>query len=130
MLPSLANLNTRGKMASLFCPLCLKRGSLQHVLSSCTKVFSEGGYRWDHDKVLRVTAAIVSRSLQRSRDEPEKKLMNFVGAGQKVKTLQKKTSVISFASDWQIKVDIGRQLKNLSVNNIDTATSGYGYLFG
>lgn len=61
---------------------------------------------------MREIAAIVLRSLQTNQYEPNKKLMNFIRAGKKVKILKrKKMSVLSSASDWQMKVNIGRQLK-------------------
>lgn len=54
----------------------------------CLEALTEGCYRWRHDNVLRAIATVVSRSLQTNRYEPDKKLMNFVRAGQKVKIPQ------------------------------------------
>lgn len=45
VLPSPSNLHTRGKAESPACPLCSKRGTLEHILSCCTKALGEGRYR-------------------------------------------------------------------------------------
>lgn len=75
---------------------------------------SKGRYRWPHDKVLGVLATIVSRNLKQMIYEPNKKKMDFVRDGEKVKTSQKqKTSLLSSAPDWQLRVDIGKQLNFL-----------------
>ena len=34
------------------CSFCLKTGTLQHIVSSCTSYLKEGRYTWCHDSVL------------------------------------------------------------------------------
>ena len=60
LLPSPANLQVWGKTETSNCPLCPEKGSLQHILRSCTTAFAEGRYRWRHDKVLEATALIIT----------------------------------------------------------------------
>ncbi|XP_034552669.1 LOW QUALITY PROTEIN: uncharacterized protein LOC117822130 [Notolabrus celidotus] len=54
VLPSPSNLFSWGMVESPACPLCLKRGTLEHILSCCSKALGEGRYRWRHDQVLIV----------------------------------------------------------------------------
>lgn len=56
----MSNLFSWGKAESPACPLCLKRGTLDHILSSCPRALSEGCYYWHQDKVLKAVANIIS----------------------------------------------------------------------
>lgn len=44
VLPSPSNLRVWGKAESPACSLCSKRGTLEHILSCCTKALGEGWY--------------------------------------------------------------------------------------
>ena len=46
------NLHTWGLGETPACPLCSKRGTLEQILSSCTRALGDGRYRWRHDQVL------------------------------------------------------------------------------
>ena len=52
VLPSPSNLHTWGLAETPACPLCSKRGTLELILSSCTRALGDGRYRWRHDQVL------------------------------------------------------------------------------
>ena len=52
VLPSPTNLHTWGLGETPACPLCSKRGTLELILSSCTRALGDGRYRWRHDQVL------------------------------------------------------------------------------
>ncbi|KAL7841251.1 hypothetical protein SRHO_G00249420 [Serrasalmus rhombeus] len=49
VLPNPSNLHTWGIAETTTCPLCSKRGTLEHILSCCTMALGEGRYRWRHD---------------------------------------------------------------------------------
>ena len=54
VLPSPTNLHIWGRIETLNCQLCARKGSLQHILSNCPKALGDGRYRWHHDQVLKV----------------------------------------------------------------------------
>ncbi|KAI4887728.1 hypothetical protein NFI96_005940 [Prochilodus magdalenae] len=45
-----SNLFCWGLAETPACPLCQRRGSLEHILSCCPKALGEGRYRWRHDQ--------------------------------------------------------------------------------
>ena len=53
VLPSPTNLHTWGLGETPACPLCSKRGTLELILSSCTRALGDGRYCWRHDQVLK-----------------------------------------------------------------------------
>lgn len=56
-LPSPSNLFCWGKVETPACPLCQGRGTLERISSSCSKVLTEGRYRWCHNQVLKSTCS-------------------------------------------------------------------------
>ena len=112
VLPSPVNLHLWGKTDTPMCPLCQERGSLRHVLSSCKTALSDGRYRWRHDKVLEAIALIITDAEQSSKFVPGKRVIQFVRAGANpCKKPQEARSLMSSAPDWQLRVDLGKQLK-------------------
>ncbi|KAI8506911.1 hypothetical protein Bbelb_153500 [Branchiostoma belcheri] len=113
VLPSPANLHIWGMAETPACPLCGRRGTLEHILSCCPRALGEGRYRWRHDQVLRVLAASFCKAIQSSKSQmPPKKSITFVRAGESAK--RKPTSaggLLATARDWQLKVDLDKQLK-------------------
>jgi len=67
VLPSPSNLFTWGKVETHACPLCSKTGTLEHILSSCSKALGEGLYCWRHDQVLKTIAEAISMGISISR---------------------------------------------------------------
>ena len=112
LLPSPWNLHTWGKGDTPVCQLCGGKGSLQHLLSGCTRSLSEGRYRWRHDQVLKVIAEVVSEAIKSNRFSPGRHKVIFVRVGSS-KQLQTKNKVtlLSSAPDWQLLVDLERQTK-------------------
>ena len=110
-LPSPANLHVWGKIETPSCGLCSGRGSLEHILSSCPKALADGRYRWRHDQVLKAVAEIVASAITTSKQRRPKSI-NFVKAGEK-RTPQSRTTtgLLASAADWQLKVDLGKQLR-------------------
>ena len=86
MLPIPMNLHIWGKRETPNCQLCARKGSLQHILSSCPKALGDGRYRWRHDQALKVIANKVTKAMVASNHQPGKKLkqINFVKAGEKI----------------------------------------------
>ena len=58
VLPSPSNLHTWGIAETPACPLCSKRGTLEHILSCCTRALGDGQYSWRHDQVLKIIAEV------------------------------------------------------------------------
>ncbi|XP_062387675.1 uncharacterized protein LOC134076569 [Sardina pilchardus] len=122
-LPSPSNLFCWGLAETPACPLCQRRGSLEHILSCCPKALGEGRYRWRHDQVLRVIAEVITAAIAHSRKQhPARQSIAFVKAGEK--TQQRPSppgGLLATARDWQLKVDLGRQLKfpeNITVTTL------------
>ena len=86
VLPSPTNLLIWGKRETPNCQLCARKGSLQHILSSCPKALGDGRYRWCHDQALKIIANEVTKAMRVSNHQPGKKLkqINFVKAGEKI----------------------------------------------
>ncbi|KAK7930435.1 hypothetical protein WMY93_006830 [Mugilogobius chulae] len=95
------------------CPLCQKAGSLEHILSCCPRALADGRYRWRHDQVLKAIAdAITSGIISSKHQQPTKLQITFVKAGEKPHQRREKGgALLASARDWQLKVDLGKQLK-------------------
>ncbi|XP_028292553.1 uncharacterized protein LOC114455485 [Gouania willdenowi] len=114
VLPSPSNLCIWGKAETPACPLCQRRGTLEHILSCCSKALGEGRYRWRHDQVLKAIANSICCGISHSKSlRPVKKSITFVRAGEKVVVTTQNTSpgLLATARDWVLKVDLGKQLK-------------------
>ena len=113
VLPSPSNLHTWGLAETPACPLCSKRGTLEHVLSCCTRALGDGRYRWRHDQVLKTIAEAISAGMVWAKQvRPSKRTIAFVKAGEQA-TPARRTSagILTTARDWQLLVDLERQLK-------------------
>ncbi|KAI4876462.1 hypothetical protein NFI96_002536 [Prochilodus magdalenae] len=112
VLPSLANLHTWGKSDLPTCPLCPGRGTLEHILSSCPAALRGGRYRWRHDQVLRAVAETISTAVANNKHTRSQRTVPFVKAGEKPQAQSTAAaSLLSAAPDWELRVDLGRQLK-------------------
>lgn len=113
VLPSPSNLHTWGLVDTPSCALCSKRGTLEHILSCCTMALGEGRYRWRHDQVLKTIAEAISNGLEWSKQHrPSKEIIAFVRAGER-ETPSKRppAGILTSAKDWQMLVDLERQLQ-------------------
>ncbi|KAK0134264.1 Zinc finger BED domain-containing protein 4 [Merluccius polli] len=114
VLPSPSNLHTWGIAETPACPLCSKRGTLEHILSCCTRALGDGRYRWRHDQVLKTIAEAISTGLEWAKHvRPSKKSIAFVRAGDKPTPVRRTSSagILMSARDWQVLVDLEHQLK-------------------
>ncbi|XP_074527636.1 uncharacterized protein LOC141791255 [Halichoeres trimaculatus] len=113
VLPSPSNLFCWGKVETPACPLCQGRGSLEHILSSCPRALGDGRYRWRHDQVLKAVAESINAAIDQSRRlQPPTRAIPFVKAGEQPPLSRKTpTGLLGTARDWQLRVDLGRQLK-------------------
>ncbi|XP_053332775.1 uncharacterized protein LOC128506382 [Clarias gariepinus] len=113
VLPSPSNLHTWGIAETPACPLCSKRGTLEHILSCCSTALGEGRYRWRHDQVLKTIAEVISTGLVWAKQfRPSKKTIAFVRAGEQVTSVKRTpVGILTSARDWQLLVDLERQLK-------------------
>jgi len=107
ILPSPSNLFCWGKVESPACPLCLKRGTLEHILSSCSRALGEGRYRWRHDQVPKAVADTICSGISHCKHlRPVKKTIAFARAGEKSSPSASATSsgLLAAAQDWEMKV--------------------------
>ncbi|KAK0143665.1 hypothetical protein N1851_018141 [Merluccius polli] len=112
VLPSPANLHVWGKSDLPTCPLCPGRGTLEHIMSSCPAALGGGRYRWRHDQVLKAVAETISSAVTNNKHASSRKSIPFVKAGEKPRSKPTPSaSLLSSASDWELRVDLGRQLK-------------------
>ena len=114
VLPSPANLHTWGLADTPECKLCQRRGTLEHILSCCPKALGEARYRWRHDQVLRSLADAICTAIQHSKTQAApKQSISFIRPGQKARKHQPSSTggILTSARDWQLQVDLGRQLK-------------------
>lgn len=66
-LPSPSNLCNWGKIETPTCPRCSKIGTLEHILSSCSKALREGRFKWGNKQVLKSIAEAISKGIKDSR---------------------------------------------------------------
>ncbi len=84
VLPSPSNLCIWSKIDTPACPLCSNVGTLEHILSSCSKALGEGRYRWRHDQVLKSIAEAINKGIKDSRHtQATAKAIQFIREGQK-----------------------------------------------
>ena len=86
---------------------------MEHILSCCPKALGEGRYRWRHDQVLKALADSICTAIQSSKTQvAPKQTITFVRAGQRVNNQPTSAGgLLATARDWQLQVDLGRQLK-------------------
>ncbi|XP_073696141.1 uncharacterized protein [Garra rufa] len=113
VLPSPSNLFSWGMVETPACPLCQRRGTLEHILSCCPKALGEGRYRWRHDQVLKAVADSICSGISHSKSLHPVKTTAFVRAGEKSTPAARGTSsgLLATARDWELSVDLGKQLK-------------------
>ncbi|KAL3970378.1 polycystin 1L2 [Sarotherodon galilaeus] len=100
VLPSPSNLFTWGKVETPGCLLCQKRGTLEHILSCCSKALGEGRYRWQHVQVPKaVVDSSCSHNKSASQEKPAAPLRNT------------SPGLLATANDWELRVDLAKQLK-------------------
>lgn len=100
VLPSPANLHVWGKIETPACPQCSGRGSLEHLLSSCSKALGEGRYRWRHNQVLRAVANSLATAISTNKCHHKPKTIKFLRAGEKPNTPSRaKSGLLTFATD-------------------------------
>ncbi|KAJ8014240.1 hypothetical protein DPEC_G00038200 [Dallia pectoralis] len=113
VLPSPSNLFSWGLLESPACILCLKRGTLEHIISCCSKALGEGRYRWRHDQVLKAIENTITCGIGHcKRLRSVKKTITFVRSGEKPLLAARATSsgLLPTAQDWELDVDLGKQL--------------------
>ncbi|KAK0150652.1 hypothetical protein N1851_008245 [Merluccius polli] len=113
VLPSPSNLFCWGKVDTPSCPLCLRRGTLEHILSCCPKALGEGRYTWRHDQVLKAIAEAIFTSITQNKPlRPARQAIAFIRAGEKPKPQPRgAVGLLGTAPDWQMKADLGKQLR-------------------
>ena len=77
---------------------------------------AEGRYRWRHDQVLKCLAGSIDKETREKAisDCNEPSVIHFVKEGSVVKSKarpHKIRGLLRQSSDWQLMVDLGKQLK-------------------
>ncbi|XP_061896860.1 uncharacterized protein LOC133645950 [Entelurus aequoreus] len=115
VLPSPANPHLWGMIDSPACVLCSRKGSLEHILSSCSKALGEGRYRWRHDQVLKTVAEAIAKAVAKNNSSKQQlgnRRIAFVRAGEQPQSQPKPAAgLLTSALDWDLRVDLGKQLK-------------------
>lgn len=113
LLATPTNLKLWGKQESEACVLCGKKGSLNHILASCSVSLTQGRYGWRHDKVLAEIAAILDQECRKKRTMAKRgiKFINFVGSGKTTCSGDKTVGIFCSANDWRMEADLHKRLK-------------------
>ena len=112
LLPTPSNLHLWGKREEADCPLCGRRGNLEHILSSCKTALSQGRYRWRHDQVLRELATGIEEAKQEIKVTGTAKFIRFVKESSLSSSKRDNShGLLPSAGDWRIEVDVGKQLR-------------------
>lgn len=93
---------------------CVQQKKLKHVLSSCPKAPSQGRYTWCHNQVLKPIVEAIRKGISSySRVYNITSAIAFVKAGAQQKAGHKKAlaRTLAMAQDWQLSLDLERQLK-------------------
>lgn len=88
--------------------------NLEHILSSCRAGLTEGRFRWRHDQVLAQLANGLERERKWKRTKSQDKGPRFIGflrPGEKATKENRFSGILGTAVDWEIRIDLGRQLK-------------------
>ncbi|XP_015234767.1 PREDICTED: uncharacterized protein LOC107087608 [Cyprinodon variegatus] len=111
--PNPSNLFTWGLIDSPAYQLCQRKGSLEHILNCCPKALGDGRYCWRHDQVLRAIVDTICTGIYTSKSQPlSRSMIVFVRAGEKLQPSKKtQGGLLTTARDWQLLVDLGRQLR-------------------
>ena len=115
LLPSNANLVKWGKTEDPSCPLCHKKQTVEHVLSSCHVALAQGRYTWRHNQVLKELAQTVeTRAMTKKRsDRTPRATVVFYSTGGKrswptstVSLGTSKQGLLDGADDWECTADL------------------------
>lgn len=93
--------------------MCHERGTLEHILSSCSKALGEGRYHWCHDQVMKVGVHLQHhRSCQTSLTS---KTRHHIHKSRRTPKLQTRAQagLLGTAHDWQMMGGRGKQLRYL-----------------
>ncbi|KAK0136623.1 hypothetical protein N1851_027196 [Merluccius polli] len=113
VLPTPSNLHTWGLAESPSCTLCVRPANLEHVLSSCRSSLADGKSRL----ATRPDPDTVGCWCGAGKEEAEKQLsegsrfIHFIRAGESAAAEMRNKGVLATASDWEMRVDIRKQLK-------------------
>ena len=114
VLPTQANLHRWNLTETADCSKCGRKGTLEHVLSSCRSALADGRYTWRHNQVLREIAHTIetARKSKKRQGSSKQVSISFVKEGQTgIKTsLQATAGLLYQANDWSMTTDLDSQL--------------------
>lgn len=114
VLPTPTNLQRWRLTEDPFCAQCKRPANLEHILSSCRASLTEGRFRWRHDQVLARLADGLEKERKRKGTKAQDKGPRFIGflrPGEKAGKQDRCAGILGTAKDWEMRVDLGRQLK-------------------
>ncbi|KAI8522143.1 hypothetical protein Bbelb_018970 [Branchiostoma belcheri] len=128
LLPTPVNKKRWGMQEEESCGLCGKRGTLSHILSGCKVALSQGRYRWRHDRVLRVLAAVLEEERTRKRQQvdldrkltfPEEVVATNLRPDMVLWSKQaKKVTMIELTVPWEKRVEEAHERKALKYQDL------------
>ena len=100
------------------CGMCEGHGTLQHILSACSRALGQGIYTWRHDQVLLVIAKAVENAAevanQESGESDEDRHIHFVSEGcgtdQKAGRPLKRVKILQGGCSWKAESDLSGRL--------------------
>ncbi|KAI8514632.1 hypothetical protein Bbelb_072230 [Branchiostoma belcheri] len=137
LLPTPVNKKRWGMQEEESCGLCGKRGTLSHILSGCKVALSQGRYRWRHDRVLRVLAAVVEEERTRKRQQvdldrkltfPEEVVATNLRPDMVLWSKQaKKVTMIELTVPWEERVEEAHERKALKYQDLVQSCKDNGW---
>ena len=83
-------------------------------LNSCHKPLSDECYYWCHNQLIRAIARVIYTVIKSRKYHLKKKTIHFLKAREKTQSItQIRECLLSSASDWQQRVEFGKELNFL-----------------
>lgn len=114
VLPTPTNLQTWRLTEDPSCTQFKRPANLEHILPSRQASLTVGRFRWHHDQVLAQLADGLEKERKRKRTKAQYKGPCFIGLlrpGEKAGKEDSSAGILGMAEDWEMRVDLGRQLK-------------------
>lgn len=108
------------------CAPCSRKGSLEHILSSCPTALGEGCYRWQHDQVLQTVAEAISKAVANNHVYGQRNIASVRAGEQPQSTAQTSSWSAHLSARLGDASPLGEaaQVPDLHYDNFIEATSG------
>lgn len=97
----------------------------EEVHWSTSSGLGEGHYHWHHDQVLKEIAETIHNGIAHSKHlQPARQAIAFSKAGEKPQPTVS-AGLFGTAQDWQLKADLGKQLRFSEIIAATTQKAGH-----